>query len=87
MAAGELLFVFGLYREGARRVHVCPAWQRDLHQLEGLGCPCRPRLSAICPICAGEGCAVCEERGWIELAGVPVPDEALVVVHEVVRVG
>ncbi len=83
MATGKLLF--GLYFEGARRVHVCPAWQRDLHQLEGLGCSCRPRLKVFCPACAGERCAVCQEEGWIEPAGVPAPDEALVVMHEVVR--
>ena len=41
----------------------------------------------ICPACAGEGCAVCDGQGWIEPAGVPVPDEAVVVVHEVVRAG
>lgn len=79
--------LWGLHRAGARTVHVYPAWQEHVHQLDGLDCPCRPRLSVLCQACAGDGCAVCEEDGWIEPQGAPAPDEALVVVHEVVMQG
>jgi|GEM_PF-1628458 len=83
LAAPSMLW--GLRRTAIRTVQVYPAWQEPSHVLEGLDCPCRPRLSALCPACAGERCEVREGEGWIAPMGEPAPDEALVVVHEVVR--